>query len=122
MVDSKGNYMNLSHLCTVEEEVAEDPIIMDGIMVNNLNLVPEGSGYYIEGLIKNVTSEVKKVSRINIQFEDINTNVVLGNSLVNINSILSPQQSRSVRSLVEVQNIIPGIESKSVRVVFVSLE
>ena len=121
MVDSKGNYMNLSHLCTVEEEVAEDPIIMDGIMVNNLDLVKDGSAYYVEGLIKNITTEAKEVSLLNIQFEDINTNVVLGNSLVNINSILSPQQSRSVKSPVEVQNIIPGIESKSVRVVFVSL-
>lgn len=113
--------MNLSHLCTTKEEVVEDPIIMDGIMVNNLDLVKDGSIYYIEGLIKNVTDEPKEVSSINIQFEDINTNVVLGNSLVNINSILSPQQSRSVKSSVEVQNIIPGIESKSVRIVFVSL-
>jgi hypothetical protein len=122
MVDSTGKYMNLSHLCTTKEEVPEDPIIMDGIMVNNLDLVKEGNSYYIEGLIKNITTEQKQVSWINVQFEDINTNVVLGNSVVDINSILSPQQSRSVKSPVEVQNIIPGIESKSIRVLFVSLE
>ncbi len=121
MINSSGSYMNLSHLCTTKEEVVENPIIMDGIMVNNLDLIREGDNYYIEGLIKNITTEPKEVKMINVQIEDIDTNVVLGNSLVNVNSILSPQQSRSVRDLVEVQNIIPGIESKNIRLLFVSL-
>lgn len=118
MVDPSGNYMDLSNFCQGEKPI-EDPIVMNGIMVNGLELNKEGSSYYIEGLIKNVSTEPQKISFLDVQIEEKSTNVVLGSSTIDIGGILMPGQSRSVKSPVEVNDIKPG--RNRYRVIFLGI-